>query len=75
MISLEKLSQWHLAAKYIEVDGAEGVQSATRVVGEEIALALLVAHLRRSLGSTDSYPARPGIEEETNAILKNLDLW
>ncbi|MBI5138734.1 MAG: hypothetical protein HZA95_02970 [Candidatus Vogelbacteria bacterium] len=72
MLNSEQISRIHRAAKLIEEEGSEGLLSASVIVGEGVATALLISHLRRSLGSMDTYPARPEIEQETNAILDSL---
>lgn len=69
-VSALKLEQYHAACKLIEVDGLDGIKSAANLVGTEIALVLGIAHVRRNLGSIDTYPAREGIDEDANAILK-----
>lgn len=66
----KKLQTLHRAATMIEVDGIDAIKAATRLVGEEVATALVIAHIRRGLGSMDRYPARAGIETETNEILR-----
>lgn len=70
MINPERVSQLQAAAKLIEVDGLDGIKTATRLVGEETALAILIAHLRINQGSMTSFPAPPGIEEAVIATLK-----
>ncbi len=68
------ITKLHNAAKIIEVDGDEGVQAATRVAGEEVAIALLIAHLRRASGSMETYPPNPNIELQVNRLLEGKGL-
>lgn len=72
-MNIEHISRLHEAAKVIEEDGIEGVRTATTIAGEEVALALLIAHLRRGLGS-EAWPSRPDIGEEIIGVLKKHDL-
>jgi len=65
----ERLRQLHEAAKFIEIDRVEAIRTTTAIVGEDVAMALLVAHIRRNLGSTDTFPCRDGIIEEVNSVL------
>lgn len=74
-ISRKKLAELHVAAKKIEVDGFEAFRTASEIVGEEVALALLVTHLRRAFGSMETYPPEPEIEEEVNIALFKLGFW
>ncbi len=64
-----KLEQYHRAAQLIEENGLEGVNSASNLIGTEMAILLLVVHFRRNLGSMETYPAREGIKEKVNEIL------
>ncbi len=66
MTSLDRL---HAAARYIETDGDEGFQTASNVVGPDIAMALLIAHLRRGLGSMESFPPDEAIDGRVNEML------
>ena len=66
------LIRLHRAAKMIETDGSEAFHAVTDLFGEEVALALLVAHIRRSVGSTYSFPPRDDVETRTNATLKEF---
>jgi ribA/ribD-fused uncharacterized protein len=50
------------AAKKIEADGIDGLNSAAQLIGLPSALALLVALLRRHYGSMDTWPADPDID-------------
>ena len=64
----------HRAARIIEADGVDGYRSATRLVGEGAANALLIAHMRRNLGSTETYPARPEIATQVNQQLEKAGI-
>lgn len=70
MLSPEKLKLLQVAAQYLEREGAAGLRMANKLVGEDTAMAMLVMHLRRNLGSMDIYPADPAIEERVFATLK-----
>lgn len=59
----------HAAAKAIEADGIEGFNKARQIIGDEVAFALLVAHIRRGYGSMGSWPADPDIDPKTNGLL------
>lgn len=67
MISFEVLQQ---AAKKIEVDGKEGCYSAAKLVGWEMATALLMTHVRRNFGSMETCPALPEIDDKVVGVLK-----
>lgn len=71
---VEDLARFHAAAKLIEYDAAEGVQTCTERYGRDIAGALLVAFLRRSFGSFDSFPAPDDIIEKVNSFLREKGL-
>lgn len=62
------LADAQAAAKMIEIDGIEAFQTACRY-GFDAAYLLLVAHLRRALGSTASYPPDPGIDAQVKQML------
>ena len=68
MINPRKLRDLQYAAKIIEENGIDGVESASKIVGLEIARAMIVMHLRRNHGSCDSYPSDPRV----NQILEGL---
>jgi len=61
--------RFHLAAKAIESDGVRGFWKASEIVGAEVALALVVAFLRRDFGSMDTWPAVPEIDLKVDARL------
>ena len=72
-MSLERLQK---AAKIIEVEGIDGYASVVRSYGNEVANVLLVAHLRRSMGSMNGYPPDPTIDGKVQKFLecKNIHL-
>lgn len=57
------------AVKIIEADGRDGLNAAARHVGMPTALALLIALLRRNLGSTETFPPDPEIDEKVHIEL------
>ena len=63
------MQRFHLAAKAIESDGIGGFRKATEFVDDEVAFALVVAHLRRGYGSMGSWPADPDIDPKVNGLL------
>jgi hypothetical protein len=73
MIDQATAAKLHAAAKMIEVDGVEGIQSATRLAGEDIAMALLITHLRRERGA-DRYPPPKDVEVTVNEFLSQRRL-
>ena len=70
MKTKEKFALLQQAAKIIEVDGLAGINTATKLVGEETALSLLIAHLRVNFGSLKSYPADPIVDEKVLCVLR-----
>lgn len=57
------------AAKSIEADGIEAYRSVADRCGRDVALALLVSHLRHQLGSDRSFPPDPEIDERVSRML------
>ena len=74
MITKEKLALLQQAAKIVEADGLGGINTATNLVGEELALALLIAHLRIDFGSRKGYPADPLIDDKVTCIVTHHNL-
>ncbi len=68
------LDEIQAAAKLIEADGDQGFWTTSQLYGEEIAIVLLVAHLRRSYGSMETHPASPEIERRVNDHLKEIGI-
>ena len=74
MIFENKLSNYHDAAKMIETDGIEAYHTVSERFGNDIASALLIAHIRRNLGSMDTFPAKEEVVSQTNEILNKHGL-
>ncbi len=70
----QKISDLFAASKIIEEEGTDGIRSATEIVGPETATALLITHLRRQLGSMESFPANPDINPKVMQILEQEKL-
>lgn len=71
MMTKKRLTQFHEAAKMIEADGIEAYYSVCERFGEDIAGALLIAHLRRAWGSMKGgWPPSPELVEEVNRVLR-----
>ncbi|MFZ2167467.1 MAG: NADAR family protein [Minisyncoccia bacterium] len=66
---MSTIRKYQFAAEAIESDGIEGFKKAEEMTGTEVALALLVAHLRRQFGSVGSWPADPDIIPKVNGLL------
>jgi len=58
------------AAKAIEADGVDGFETATKIVGRDIAVGMLIVHLRANFGGRNSQPAKPSID---GAVYRSLD--
>lgn len=69
-MTTKQIKMLQTAAMIIETDGAEGIQAAIQLVGENVAAALLIAHLRRGLGSMDTFPADDAIIEKVTVEVK-----
>ncbi len=69
MIIRNRLACYHEAAKMIETDGVEAYHTVSERFGSDVAGALLVAFIRRNLGSMDTFPAREEITAETDQVL------
>lgn len=70
-MNANRIEQLQAAAKMIEADGTDAIKSATALVGEDVATALLISHLRRAYGSMDSFPANPNIDRRVNDVLES----
>jgi hypothetical protein len=65
------ISEMQQAAKLIELDGLDAFQTVAAKYGKSIAVALLVAHMRRSHGSMDVSEPHPNLDEEVlQAVLE-----
>lgn len=60
----------HHAAKLIEADGDEAYHTVKRKYGETVARILLIAHLRRSMGAMETFPAPPDLKDKVDEYLK-----
>jgi len=67
MLAVEKIQN---AAKMIEHDGVSAYQSVQRGCGRDVALTLIIAHLRRQFGGGESFPSDPSIDKKVVDILK-----
>ena len=74
MLSPQRFEELQAASKIIESDAIEGIEAATRMVGKDAALAMLVLYLRMSLGSTNSWPADPSIDSQVEELLADVRL-
>lgn len=74
MIIKNRLNGYHDAAKMIETDGIEAYHTVSERFGSDVAAVLVITHIRRNLGSMETFPARPEITEETNKILADKGL-
>jgi hypothetical protein len=74
LFTQQDVERFHAAAKMIEADGVDAIQSCTRKFGKDIAGALLVAFIRRTEGSMDSWPAPDHVIPNTNKALKRHGL-
>ena len=73
-MSLTSLERLQRAAEMIETEGIDGYSSVVRYCGNEIANALLIAHLRRSMGSMNSYPPDPAIDGKVREFLESNNI-
>jgi hypothetical protein len=69
MLSLDRVRELQLAVKKIEADGEEALDAVTRLVGEDIAVALLIMHVRRQVGNTEFWPTDAEVAEKTEQFL------
>lgn len=74
MITRGQLERFHQAAKMIETDGVEAYHSVSRKFGSDIAAALVIAFMRRSYGSLETYPPREEVMTKTNQFLTDYGL-
>ncbi|RJQ29093.1 hypothetical protein C4565_02410 [Candidatus Parcubacteria bacterium] len=70
-MSLEKLQS---AAKTIETEGVNGYDVVVRSCGNDIANAILVTNLRVTMGSMESFPADPNIDERVKKVLEKSNI-
>jgi hypothetical protein len=70
--SLERLQK---AAKIIESEGINGYSSVVLHYGNEVANTLLVAHLRRDMGSMESHKSDPAIDGKVQKFLESQNIY
>lgn len=59
-----------LAAKKITYDGEDAIYAACKLVGQQNAASMLIAHLQLTLNPNQSFPLDPAINERIKEILK-----
>ena len=64
------IDQIQTAARMIEHDGVECFHVVKERFGEDVALALVIACLRREFGGGKSYPSDPSIDAKVVEFLK-----
>lgn len=72
LISLERLQS---AAKTIETEGVNGYDIVVRSCGSDIANAILVTNLRTTMGSMNSFPTDPNIDERVKKVLEKSNIY
>ncbi|NTW22697.1 hypothetical protein HGA34_04135 [Candidatus Falkowbacteria bacterium] len=65
VLSIEEMNE---AARLVEIDGIEAYATVSKVYGEETAMLLIVAHLRRAHGSMDGFPPDPPVKEIVDTV-------
>lgn len=65
------LARIQAACRIIEDDMHDGINTAGRACSPVIALAILVANLRRNIGAGDTYPPREGLDADVEAQMKD----
>ena len=70
MVTIEQL---HEAAKIIRADAEEGIQSATAIVGRDVALGMLVIFIRHSING-ERFPDADDTTEQVNEILRRSSI-
>ncbi len=73
-MDLKRICDFNYAAKIIESDGVEGIHTAIRFAGEDVAFALLIAHLRIQCGSKTSFPPPDDVYDQVKKILEDHHL-
>jgi hypothetical protein len=63
------IEQMQAAVKLIEIDGDDAFNAVRDQYGEQVARLILIAHLRRSFGSMNSYPPHPAIDTQVERFL------
>ncbi|MFA5358649.1 MAG: hypothetical protein WC310_02385 [Patescibacteria group bacterium] len=62
------------AAKILETDGIKGINMVIEIIGKDMAVAMLVMHLRYNLGSGDHCPDEERISAAVTEILEREQL-
>ncbi|MBX4204802.1 MAG: hypothetical protein KW788_01275 [Candidatus Doudnabacteria bacterium] len=70
-----EFSKIQRAAKIITTDGEEGFRRAATLVGEDIALGMLVVHLRHSLNPVKHWPEPVNLEMAIHTILTGKGIF
>ena len=71
---MHTFEQLHSAAKIIRADGVEGIQSASSLVGRDVALGMLILFLREIHNENRGWPDLEDTEEKVNEILQQEGL-
>ena len=73
MLNKESLGRIQKGIKILETEGAGGISTASNILGTEGAIAALIAGIRVNLGSMNSSPPDPSIDDKVALILtKNM---
>ncbi len=70
---MSRLEQMHAAAKIIRADAADGFQSASALVGSDVALGMLIVFIRHQING-EAFPDQEGTTETVNNFLKDHGL-
>ena len=73
-MSLTSLERLQKAAEIIETEGIDGYSSVVRSYGSEVANAVLVTHLRITMGSMESFPPDPAIDKRVKEFLESKNV-
>lgn len=71
---MHSTEQLHAAAKIIRADGMQGIQSASRIVGRDIALGMLILFLRQSHNASGQWPDAEDTTRKVDELLENAGL-
>lgn len=71
---MHSFEQLHAAAKIIRADAVDGIQSASRLVGCDVALGMLILFLRSAHNENRGWPDSEDTEEKVNEILQREGL-
>lgn len=70
LLSEEQAAKIHRAAKLLQEDGIEAIESAAKIVGEDVALAMLVLFVRIGIAGQGRYPIDSSLEDTANEFLR-----